>query len=302
MAFVPRWEAPGPRRFFAMGGEGIVEWHLPGRPASERQFVTLTTLRKRIEREPSLPVALIVFHCGRCGSTLLGRMLEADRSNRVLLEPNALQRFLELNRERLDLPQVRGDLQALTASYGLDAGPQERQLAIKTSSLSILHIAQLRECFPTAQTVYLMREPTEVVASELRGLASFLRPERRGDLAAAMGGADRPLGEYSDAEWCAWYIDRNLRLAARHADLFDRVIDYTEHRTAYLEVCNGLAAKPWSLADTEMAATLGTYSKQPGTPYSPAEDARKVPPGLSEIVSPITRESYHWWRERLARQ
>lgn len=299
-AFAPRWEIARPRRFFTLGsGEGIVEWHQPGRPVSERQFVSLTTLRKRVDREASLPVALFIFHCGRCGSTLLGRMLELERSNRVLLEPIALQRFFELNRERLDRPEVRQDLQTLVASYGLDAAPEERHLAIKLSSLTVLQVAHLRDCFPGAQLLYLLREPTEVVASDLRGLASFLRPEYRGELAAVLDGATRPLEAYSDAEWCAWYIDRNLRIAARHAGMFNRVIDYTEYRTAYLEVCSALSSKPWSADDPEMAAVLGSYSKQPGARYSPEEDARKVPAGLREIVEPITREAYHWWRERL---
>lgn len=298
-AFAPRWDVAGPRRYFPMGREAIVEWHVPGRPPAERAFVSLASLRARVECEPVLPPALFVFHCGRCGSTLLGRMLEVDRSNRVLLEPNALQRFLEVHRVDLDREDVRRDLQALVAAYGLGAAPEEKRLVIKLTSTLTPQAALLRACFPAAEQVYLLRDPTEVVASELHGLASFLRPERRAELAVLFGAPERPVAEYSDAEWCAWYVDRNFRVAWRHAGEFARAIDYANHRVAYLDVCNALSTKKWQPADPEMAAVLRAYSKQPDASYSAEADARKVPPGLRDIVEPVTREAYGWWRERL---
>lgn len=282
-----------------MGRDAIVEWRTPDSAAGGREFVTLSSLRKRADAERVLPVARLIFHCGRCGSTLLGRLLEADRSNRVLLEPNALQRFIEINRDTLDRPEVQRDLRTLAAGYGLDPSPQEERLVIKLTSTSILHVRQLRACFPMAQCLYLLRDPTEVVASELRGLAAFLRREQRPALAALFGG-DPVAGEYSDAEWCAWYVERNLREARRFAGEFERVIDYVDHRSAYLDVLNaGLVAKRGA-TDPEIAAVLGSYSKDPGVVYSATEDARKVPVGLRAVVESITREAYGWWRERLA--
>lgn len=283
-----------------MGREGIVEWHAPGQSSAEREFVSLTSLRQRVEREPTLPVALFIFHCGRCGSTLLGRMLEIDRANRVLLEPNALQRFIEVNHDRLDRPDVQRGFQALVSAYGFAPAPGERRLAIKLSSTSTAHIGFFRACFPAAQCMYLLRDPTEVVASELRGLAAFLRPEKRTQLAALFGGATRAVADYSDAEWCAWYVDRNLRHARRHASEFVRVIDYADHRAAYLDACNAWWTSPRSADDPQLSAVLGAYSKQPGVAYSASKDARKVPPGLRDIVEPVTREAYDGWRAQLA--
>lgn len=276
-----------------MGRDAIVEWRTPESPAGDREFVTLASLRNRADSERVLPVKQLIFHCGRCGSTLLGRLLEADRSNRVLLEPNALQRFIETNRNTLERPEVQRDLRTLAAAYGLSPSTQEERLVIKLSSTSILHVRELRACFPTAQCLYLLRDPTEVVASELRGLAAFLRREQRPELALLFGGAERRVEEYSDAEWCAWYVDRNLRAAQRHAGEFARVIDYGDHRSAYLEVAKRVATDP------EIATVLGSYSKRPGVVYSATDDARKVPEGLRGVVEPITGEAYRWWRERL---
>lgn len=299
-AFAPRWDVAGPRRFFAVGQEGIVEWHTPGCAVGEREFVTLASLAKRVERERVLPVALVIFHCGRCGSTLLGRMLEADRGNRVLLEPNALQRFLELNRANLGRAEVRRDFQRLVAAYGLDPAGGEQRLVIKLTSTLIPQVELFRSCFPNAQFVYLLRDPTEVVASELKGLASFLGREKRAELAQLFGEGTRPLDEFSDAEWCAWYVDQNLRCARQWAGEFTRVIDYADHRAGYLATCNALAARRWQVDDPEMAAVLAAYSKQPGTAYAAEADARKVPPGLREVVEPLTGEAYAWWRARIA--
>jgi hypothetical protein len=300
-AFAPRREAAGPRRFFLLAPEAIVEWHTPGRPPAAREFVSLATLRQRVEREPVIPAAMFIFHCGRCGSTLLGRILEVDSANRVLLEPNALQRFLEVNHKVLDRPAVRRDLQTMVSAYGLAPAPDEQRLVFKLSSTFIVHVGLFRACFPAAQCLYLLRDPTEVVASELRGLASFLRPEKRSELAAIFGGAARPVQEYSDAEWCAWYVDQNLRRAADQARSFARAIDYSEHRSEYLDVFTALSAKSRSAVSPELAAVLSTYSKQPGTIFSAADDARKVPAGLREMVEPITQESYGLWRKRLGR-
>jgi hypothetical protein len=297
-AFAPRREVAGPRRFFPFAPEAIVEWHTPSRPRAEREFVSLKTLRQRVETEFVLPAAMFVFHCGRCGSTLLGRMLEVDPANRVLLEPNALQRFIAVNRGVLDRPEVRRDLQTLVAAYGLAAAPEERRLVIKLSSTSIVHAELFRACFPSARCLYLLRDPIEVVASEMRGSASFLRPEKRAELAASFGGVARAVETYSDAEWYAWYVDQNLRHARQQAAVFDCVIDYASHRVAYLDVLNAGLESKRQLDDPEITAVLGAHSKQAGASFSAEEDARKVTPGLREVVVPLTREVYGWWRER----
>lgn len=299
-AFLPRRDTAGPRRYFPMDREGIVEWHTPGRPATEREFASLASLRRRTKEEPTLAASLFIFHCGRCGSTLLGRMLEADPGNRVWLEPNALVRFIEVKRGELDRPEVQNEFRTLVAAYGLTPTAEEQRLAFKLTSTLVRHADFLRACFPAAHFVYLLRDPTEVVASELRGQAAFLGRDRRAELAALFGGAERAVEDYAEAEWCAWYVDRNLREARRHAGEFARAIDYAEHRAAYLEFCNRYAGTARAATDPKMAAVLGSYSKQPGSRYSAADDARKVPPGLRELVEPVTREAYDWWRGRAA--
>ena len=87
---------------------------------------------------------MLIFHCSRCGSTLLARLLEIDPANRVFLEPQALRQFLHLNRMRLPSPETRRDLRILLQSYGLEPSSGEKRLIFKLNSVAVHSLAAIR--------------------------------------------------------------------------------------------------------------------------------------------------------------
>ena len=79
-AFAPLRRAPSPRRYYDLGESSIVEWQRGVEDRDDkaaRRFYTLRDLALRLEHEPAVPPSVLIFHCGRCGSTLLARLLES---------------------------------------------------------------------------------------------------------------------------------------------------------------------------------------------------------------------------------
>src|SRR6185295_8105704 len=99
--------APAPGRYYDLGGSSMVSWD-DGNPARgdrrPSQFYSLGDLELRLQQDAALPLTGLIFHCSRCGSTLLTRLLEIDPGNRVFIEPRGLREFIFANRLKLDLP------------------------------------------------------------------------------------------------------------------------------------------------------------------------------------------------------
>lgn len=294
--FAPHRDQACPQRFYDLGSESIVEWHEPGVREGERKFRSLCSLQDRIEHEPALPPSLFIFHCGRCGSTLLGRLLEVDTANRVWLEPNALLQFFEANEGRLDNPEARATFRALVGSYGLSPQAGERRLMIKLASQNVRYAEFIRVCFPTVEFVYLFRNPFEVIASNLRTMPAFLEPSNRATLVNSFGHLDRSADDYSPAEWCAWYLERNLRCALNYAHLFASATDYADFRLGYREIFDRWSDSAQSREEeSAFATTLARHTKRSGELYSRQSDAAVRFPALTRIDASEFKELYQKW-------
>lgn len=252
-----------------------------------------------MESSPALAPALFIFHCGRCGSTLLGRLLEADPTSRVFLEPNAILRFFELNAERLDRPEMLSNFRALVRSYGLTPDESERRTVFKLMSNSVRWTEWISRAFPEATLVYLLRNPAEVIASNLLRLPAFLGTVDRADLARTFGGIAARFGESSLAEWCAWYVNRNLELAWEQRSLFRYVIDYRDYRSAFLHLARELSVEAVDWEATLIESILSADTKRPGRPFSSEADARKVSSEVRQLGESVAGESYARWQRHL---
>lgn len=256
------------------------------------------TTESRRERR-LLPPAVFIFHCGRCGSTLLARLFAADPANRVCIEPEALRNVLQKWRNEPQRRDVAREFWALLLAQGDAPRPGEQRLIVKFHSLAISLVRDIRRIFPEVTFLFLLRDPTEVVASLLRWTPHFLADDSRPALAAALGGLDRPLTRYSPEEWLAWYVERCLHFAWEGRDCFAEAIDYKDFSTRYLGVVNRISATPFSPDDARIAQTLSVHSRNVGEVFSAANDARKVPPGLDAVVAHIAGSAYLRWRREL---
>lgn len=294
-AFAPLRRAASPQGYYDVGQSSIIEWHsgVDDRDDRPRRFYALRDLELRLEQETAVPPAMFVFHCGRCGSTLLARLLEIDPANRVFIEPQAVRQFLHVNRMRVPSPETGRELRVLLQSYGLEPNGGEKRLIFKLNSLAVHSLTTIRAGLPEVEFIYMLRDPTQVVASLSRATPAFLRLDNRASLAEVIG-LDPAVATGDSAErWWSRYVEWNLSMAYRHAGDFAAAVDYRDFASRYLAVARRWSDRTLAADDPDVVETLAFHSKKPGVRFSPTADA------VSPAVSPIASRAYVRWTERL---
>lgn len=127
-----------------------------------------TSLAALREIPAGLPLAGLVFHISRCGSTLVSRMLASSRRNVVVSEAPIFDELLRL-RDRLPrlaadehLALLRGAARALGPPPA-DGGAE--RLFIKLDCWHIFSLELLRQAFPGVPLLFIHRHPLEVLVS-----------------------------------------------------------------------------------------------------------------------------------------
>jgi len=169
------------------GVEPVVEWCFTAGRAFDEPFFDQTIARCRRQPFPllfpqhtgvaalgqvaasgdTLPLAGLVFHASRCGSTLVTQMLKCLPSLLVMAEPAPLHGAVTAN---WACPTIddRSHLELIRATVGALAPRRERRqrrLVVKLDAWSVLHLPLVLRAFPGVPWVYLYRDPVEVLAS-----------------------------------------------------------------------------------------------------------------------------------------
>ncbi len=169
-----------------------------------------------------LPSAFI-FHIGRCGSTWLGRLLDAHENVRVLYEPRYLCNFIAAC-HRVDLDQRRL-AELIRPLIRLTSGgcPVSVRPIVKWPSHALAFAPSLRETFPDIPQIILLREPLEVLAALVNDPPEFLSTPASPWISKVIAGAER---ETQFESVCGSYLEWLLRMAAQNC--FDMVLDYRD--------------------------------------------------------------------------
>jgi hypothetical protein len=125
------------------------------------------------------PLKGIIYHVSRCGSTLMGRQLQAVERNIVASEPEPMDDVLRL---RLLIPDLARAvhirwLRAMAAALG-QARNGEQSFYLKTDCWHIHDFDLLREAFPETPWIFLYRDPIEVMVSQTRMPAAWTVPSQ----------------------------------------------------------------------------------------------------------------------------
>lgn len=283
---------PFPRRHVMSAGRALVTLRTidPAQPQS-LDVVSLPGLVTRTETEATLPLGALIFHCGRCGSTLLARLLALAPSNRVFAEPDVLAKFLWQYHAEISSGRFGNELRAFIRSFGLGPREHERRLIVKLSSHALIHLPALRAAFPDVPFFYLYREPSEVIASLLASEPRFLRPESRRRLETLWGAAPGDPSREPLANWVAWYIERNLCFARDHRAQFAATVDYCDHAAGYLQLAERMSGQPLPADSAEVTRTLGRYSKDPSRGFNPAS-AQSIATKSDPLATPTSAQAY----------
>lgn len=180
-----------------------------------------------------------IFHAGRCGSTLLTRILARDRRHLVIGEaPAHNQVWLELtNNGEVALRATEKNKQVykhLLLAMGRKRLPVHEAHFIKFTSFNILFFNFIRDVFPDVPALFLYREPLDILASYEKNppgwFASKQEPFRRFLTKIAMDGGEPKAGCDSAAAAVTAFFVAGLRAGESGA----RYLHYTELSSAKL--------------------------------------------------------------------
>ena len=184
----------------------------------------------------------VILHTGRCGSTLLMRMLMYDRAIMVVAEPSSLS---TVHQDALVHPERRdADVETfvdLLAVFDAFARGRGRESVFKLTSFEAADVAWLAGLLPEAPMVFVHRAPDEVVASQLDGEPAW---------SEAL--LDRPT---SAAPWCPRLADlspsasRAEQYAALWATVADAALAVPASRMLFVAY-DDLMKRPVQVLDT----------------------------------------------------
>ena len=193
-------------------------------------FVTdLNVLRDpRIITDSIYPNAFI-FHAGRCGSTLLARVLAGNRRHLVISEaPTHNQIWLTLVRADSKRPEATEENKQIYKRLILAVGrrrlPEHHLHFIKFTSFNILFFEFIRSVFPDVPAIFLYREPGPILDSFVRNPPGWLTSKDEALaklLDSFLGDKCEPRSEQSTAQLLIEFFEAGLRAASAGARLLN---------------------------------------------------------------------------------
>jgi hypothetical protein len=217
----------------------------------------------------------LIFHMSRCGSTLVSQMLAAMPSGVVVSEAPPLDDIVQLVHSHPDAPleQRVALLRGMAAALGRDRFGNRRHYVIKTDSWHSLALPLFRAAFPDTPWLFLFRDPTEVMVSQMRIRGLQTVPGTQFDPVFAI---PDPLS-LSGEEYVARALARVTQAAVDHADIggglfvdYADLPDAVEHR---ILPHFGIAPDADALAAARMASQWD--AKSPSFAFEPDAEGKR---------------------------
>lgn len=139
-------------------------------PANERSRRPITPLEALTAVEPGLPLAGLIFHVSRCGSTLFTQLLGATPRHIVVSEPPIVDDILRSVRHDATITDEQriAWLRGAIAAFGGRQSAAEEKLFVKLDCWAIFELPLLRRAFPGVPLYFIHRHPLEVLASLMK--------------------------------------------------------------------------------------------------------------------------------------
>jgi Sulfotransferase family len=258
-------------------------------PSSMRE-IGFAELRHAIAGQQPSPCGVVV-HTGRCGSTLLTRMLGHDRSILVVSEPSPIAALI-MDAQRHADRAVEDEQTFCDELVLLDrfAEARRQRPLVKLPSWLATDVARVTRLLPDAPFVFVHRPALDVVASELAARPAWLDAvvaevaagqARMPGLGRVDSGATEP--EILAALWAA-AVDACLALPAHRLC----VVEYDDLVARPAEVLATVMAHlglPPARNPASVEAELQYYAKSPNPTERFEPGARHSRPALSADAS-----------------
>jgi hypothetical protein len=218
----------------------------------------------------------LIFHMSRCGSTLVSQMLAALPGGIVVAEASSLDSIVQMAHSHPEAPLAQrvALLRGMAAALGRDRFGNRRHYVIKTDSWHSLALPLFRAAFPDTPWLFLFRDPTEVMVSQMRERGLQTVPGNELDPVFAI---PDPLS-LSAEDYIAHVLNRVSQAAVDHADIGGGLfVDYADLPGAVERQILphfGIAPDPEAL--TAMRAAALWDAKSPSFAFEPdADDKRR---------------------------
>jgi len=218
----------------------------------------------------------LIFHMSRCGSTLVSQMLAEMPGGIVVSEAPSLDAIVQMAHSHPDAPldQRVALLRGMAAALGRDRFGVRRHYVIKTDSWHSLALPLFRAAFPDTPWVFLFRDPTEVMVSQMRSRGSQTVPGTQLDPVFAI---PDPLSLPTE-DYIARVLNRVTQAAIDHAEIGGGLfVDYADlpHAVERRILPHfGIRSDPETL--TAMRAAAMWDAKSPSFAFEPdAEEKRR---------------------------
>jgi hypothetical protein len=271
-------------------------------PSTSERTTGIEKLIQIADSFPSIDPAGIIFHVSRCGSTLLTNAFKAGGECTTLSEASVIESLVRENTfqgvaigiEGVD--NIRGRLlravvSLYTACFGLP-------VVIKAHTTDILLISRLRVTWPSVPFIVNVRNPVEVMASNLAAPADWLRsiiaPYGEENVFGFTGPETRQM---TMEEYCARGLGRFLEAANAQLDEQCWVLDYKHMNLENIYKAAQLInlEMPQTHA-AQIASAFQTYSKDPAGTRTYVEDGdwkqRTAPPSVHSLAAQWTMGPY----------
>lgn len=220
-----------------------------------------------------------IFHAGRCGSTLLTRILARSRSHVVLGEAAPHNQFWDIFDQPWPpaaTPDAIRRYRNLVMALGRRRLPTHAAHYVKFTSWNILALPFIRAAFPDVPVLFVHRDPVETLVSMLANPPGWLADAHT--RARVTGVADAAAASLDHLAAAQRGLARMMRAALEADGTGLRFFDYPQLTAAHLPVLlEFFHGQPTSEELAQMHALFGYAAKQSGgaKPFSPDSKAKQ---------------------------
>lgn len=239
----------------------------------------------------AIPLAGLVFHVSRCGSTLVSRMLAQDEATHVVAEADPLD--VVATRMLGDAETQAKRLRGMVRAYARRRTERTERLVLKLDAWHLCSLPLFRAALPEVPWVVVVRDPLEVLASHRRRRGSHMVPGLRPPDSFGLEPSEfepHELDRYGCLVLRGLYEAARVGLASGHG----RVIEYPSLPGAVRTEVMPFFGIRSSLDPEAEARLVAEHVKIPGAPFVPdaEEKRREVPDEIRSLVDELARPAY----------
>ncbi|MXY47758.1 MAG: hypothetical protein F4Y38_00520 [Gemmatimonadetes bacterium] len=233
-----------------------------------------------------------IFHVGRCGSTLLAKVLSNLDRHIVIKEAEPVQQLLGVEYDEIFREKRASYFQSLLNIYGHRRLPVHERFFVKFSSNHVKRLDMIRGLYPGVPWLFLYRNPYEIIPTSLDGPAWFIRNKNTAEGAFEAALPIEAIKRMSDLAFSVQVESSTLRIAVENTCDHCLFVDYTQLRPENLpRILRFFGIEVTGEEYDSMIEQFGFYSKSDGetVPFVP-DSAAKQDKVTDEIREAIKEE------------